>query len=102
MSYLSSNIIEGKAMISVPISQEFLDKVLVDTLIEDLNMIREGAVRLEALEQLKEIASYQQDDLDYDRVMIMSLEAVLTYYIPHNDYEKTVGVPHPFPHQQAA
>ena len=50
MSYLSSNIIEGKAMISVPISQEFLDKVLVDTLIEDLNMIREGAVRLEALE----------------------------------------------------
>ena len=84
-------------MINVPISEEFLDKVLVDTLIEDLNMIREGATRLEALEYLKKIAPYQQEDLDYDRVLIKSIQDVLTYYLPHDEYEEKVGVPHPFP-----
>ena len=84
-------------MINVPISEEFLDKVLVDTLIEDLNMIREGATRLETLEYLKEIAAYQQEDLDYDRVLIKSIQDVLTYYLPHDEYEEKVGVPHPFP-----
>ena len=84
-------------MINVPISEEFLDKVLVDTLIEDLNMIREGATRLKALEYLKEIAAYQQEDLDYDRVLIKSIQDVLTYYLPHDEYEEKVGVPHPFP-----
>lgn len=84
-------------MINVPISEEFLDKVLVDTLIEDLNMIREGATRLETLEYLKEIAPYQQEDLDYDRVLIKSIQDVLTYYLPHDEYEEKVGVPHPFP-----
>lgn len=84
-------------MINVPIAQEFLDKVLVDTLIEDLNMIRRGATRLEALEYRKEIAPYQQEDLDYDRVLIKSIQDVLTYYLPHDEYEEKVGVPHPFP-----
>ena len=84
-------------MINVPISEEFLDKVLVDTLIEDLNMIREGATRLKDLEYLKQIAPYQQEDLDYDRVLIKSIQDVLTYYLPHDEYEEKVGVPHPFP-----
>jgi len=84
-------------MIHVPISEEFLDEYVVDTLIEDLNMIRQGVARLEGLEYLKEIATFQQQDLDYDRVLIKSIQDVLTYYIPHDDYEEKVGVPHPFP-----
>lgn len=75
-------------------SQEFFDKFLVDTLIEDLNMLRESVVRLEALENL---TSYMQEDLDYDRFMVESLQNVLTYYIPYHDYEERVGVPHPRP-----
>jgi hypothetical protein len=75
-------------------SQEFFDIVVVDTLIEDLNILREFVAKLEALEELK---PYQEQDLDYDRSLIESLQNVLTYYIPYQAYEERVGVPHPRP-----
>ena len=75
-------------------SQEFFDKFVVDTLIEDLNILRESVAELEALEELK---PYQEQDLDYDRSLIESLQHVLTYYIPYHDYEARVGISHPRP-----
>ena len=81
-------------MIHVPISEKFLDNFVMDTLIEDLNHLRKDVARLETLEELKPC---QEQDLDYDKFMIESLKNVLTYYIPYNDYEAKVGVPHPRP-----
>jgi len=75
-------------------SQEFFDKFGVDTLIEDLNMLRESVRSLEALENL---TSYMQEDLDYDKFIIESLQNVLTYYIAHDEYEARVGIPRPRP-----
>ena len=75
-------------------SQEFFDNFVVDTLIEDLNILYDSVAKLEALEELK---PYQEQDLDYDRSLIESLQNVLTYYIPYQAYEERVGVPHPRP-----
>lgn len=75
-------------------SQEFFDIVVVDTLIEDLNILRESVARLDALKERK---PYQDQDLDANRFFIESLQNVLTYYIPYHDYEERVGVPHPRP-----
>jgi hypothetical protein len=75
-------------------SQEFFDNFVVDTLIEDLNILYDSVAKLEALEELK---PYQEQDLDYDRSLIESLQNVLTYYIPYRDYEARVGIPHPRP-----
>jgi hypothetical protein len=75
-------------------SQEFFDNFVVDTLIEDLNILYDSVAKLEALEELK---PYQEQDLDADRFFIESLQNVLTYYIPYQAYEERVGVPHPRP-----
>jgi len=81
-------------MIHVPIPEEFLEAYIVNTLIEDLNILCDSVAKLEALEELK---PYQKQDLDYDKFMIESLQNVLTYYIPYHDYEARVGIPHPRP-----
>ena len=76
------------------IFEEYIDNVVVDTLIEDLHILREEIRALEALETLE---PYQQQDLDYNKSMIKSIRNVLTYYIPYHDYEEKVGEPCPRP-----
>ena len=81
-------------MMHVPISAEFLDEYVVDTLILDLNIIRQSVIILEAKSELQ---PWQEQDLDYDKFLIESLQNILTYYIPYDDYETKVGIPHPRP-----
>ena len=70
-------------------AEQLLENYLTDTLIEDLNIARKTIAKLEYREDLR---PHELRDLDDASSLSKSLQIVLAYYLPYDEYKKRVGV----------
>ena len=72
-------------MATVEISDETLDELLKDVLIQDYRSFIKNIKQLEAV---KDPEPWQLEDLDNDRHYLAAMKIMLTYYLPHDRYRE--------------
>ena len=72
-------------MAKIEISDETLDDLLKDVLIQDYRSFINNIKQLEAV---KDPEPWQLEDLDNDRHYLAAMKIMLTYYLPHDRYRE--------------
>lgn len=79
-------------MFTIEITDETVDSLFRDILVEDYRRIRNDIYGLtnRAIEKGK-LTEYEQEDLDNNKRYFEAMKVLLGYYLPESDAEKIIG-----------